>query len=128
MVRDGFCTGVRVVRLIDADTMEVEVKRHITVRLIHPNQYGKIIFDCPEKNTELGQEAIKFVQELLDNFLGTVRMFVPANDPIDMLDSITFNRTAAEIWLNDRNLAEILVENGFGRLIHKDNRTCTPWP
>jgi endonuclease YncB( thermonuclease family) len=126
-MREGFCTQAEVVRVIDADTVELEIKRRVIVRLIHPNQVADLIFDAPEKNTPLGIAAIQFVKCILSNFKGTIRLFVPAGKSDLVLDSVTFNRVAAEIWLDDQNLAELLCDNGYGRLVRRELRTTTSW-
>ena len=39
--RSGFCSPVNITRVIDGDTVEVELTRRFNVRLVHENKEGK---------------------------------------------------------------------------------------
>jgi endonuclease YncB( thermonuclease family) len=125
--RDGWTTEVDVVRIIDGDTMEVEIRRRFRVRLSHPHKYKTYIFDTPEKNTKLGKRALRCVKDLLNRFNGIVRVFVPARKTIELLDSSSLGRFNGEIWLDDQRLSGILLEKGLARMISRRKRKKTPW-
>jgi len=124
--RDGITTEVKILRVIDGDTFEVEISRKIQVRLIHQTESNEI-FDTPEKNTDFGKSVQEFVFDLFSNFHGKVKLFIPSEKSYDLLDILSFKRVLGEIWLGDRRLSDILLEHKYARLIKKENRTKTDW-
>lgn len=126
--RPGICKTAQVIRIEDADTIEVEVKFKFSVRLIGPG--GKRVYlDAPEKNTSAGVIAIKRVIELLtnenwNNEIGAPRfkeviIFIPENDPYELMDSNSWSRLNGEIWIGDKRLGDILLEEGLAVLKEK---------
>ena len=121
------CTPVTVTRIIDGDTLEVEITRRFNVRLVHhtnnQNDKGKQ-FNCPEKNTPKGQEAKKFVEDLLRGYINKrgelvapeVTMFVPLNKTEQLVDITSFNRVLSEIWVEGQQLTDILLNGNYGEL------------
>lgn len=125
--RNGITTEARIVEVIDGDTVEVEVCRRFKVRLSHPSKYKTYIFDTPEKGTLLGDAAKKYVRDLVEKHGGSVKVFIPSNGPLELMDMNSFNRLIGEIWLDDKRLTQILIDEGYGRIISKSKRTSTPW-
>lgn len=99
----GYCTEATVTRIIDGDTIEIEVKRKVKIRLLG--------IDVHEKNTENGKEAILFLEH---NVKGEkVLLFIPANKADILMDISSFERILGEIWVDNKNLSSILREEGF---------------
>ena len=121
--RSGFCSPVnKINRVIDADTLEVEITRKFNIRLIHENEEGKY-FNCPEENTQEGKVAKAFVEEITSGYTtphGTVNpeitLFVPANNTDQLMDINSFNRILGEIWIGEQKLTDILLQQGYGEL------------
>jgi len=124
--RSGWTTEVKITRVIDADTVEVEIKRKFAVRLAHPAEHG-FIFDTPEKNTEIGKKAIAWLKDRLKGFNGKVMLFVPLGKGESLMDFSSFSRIIGEIWLDKSRLTSILMEAGHGRLVKQSERTTKPW-
>ena len=124
--RAGWTTEVKITRIIDADTIEVEVRRRFSVRLAHPASKG-LIFDTPEKNTEIGKRAIAYLKDRLNSFTGKVTLFIPFGNNDVLMDFSSFSRVIGEIWLDKTRLTSILIEAGHGRLVKRIERTTKPW-
>lgn len=110
----GLCTPVTVTRIIDGDTIEVQICRRFHVRLcdISKQEENKLIFDCAEKNTKEGLDAKKFLEETI---LHTeVDLFVPSHGNSKLTDISTFQRILGEIFISGKKLTDILIEKGFG--------------
>jgi endonuclease YncB( thermonuclease family) len=115
--QSGFITDAKVLRVIDADTIEVEITRRFPLRLTHscPQTDYKVQFNAPEKNTAEGQDAIDFVKDLLDDHEVTV--FIPAGRSDSLTDINSFNRLLGNIWVDGKGwLTNLLLENGHGEL------------
>lgn len=108
----GLTTKATVVRVIDADTIEVAVTRTFHVRL-------KDLL-AAEKNTPEGKLAKEWVSQQLPN--GTeITLFIPANKPEKLMDINTFDRLLGYIWFKVKdayiNLADYIVDNKYGRYL-----------
>jgi len=104
--RPGFATEAKVTRIIDADTIEVEVKRTVKVRLLGCN--------VPDKNEKVSIEASDFVFDRLRECDNEVVLFVPAGkDPVRLGDIHSFERVLGEIWVGGSNLSDLLVWRGL---------------
>lgn len=106
---NGLTTEATVTKIIDGDTLELKIERTFNVRLTD----GKLPhFNVAEKNTPVGQAATSFLKQILPE--GTqVKVFIPTNNPEHLMDINSFNRIIGEIWVNGRQLTEILTESGF---------------
>ena len=106
--RPGFCSPInKIVRVIDGDTLEIELTRKFNVRLVHENEEGKQ-FNSPELSTPEGKKVKKFVEEIIsgrDNTTEypkpTYTLFIPAGNDINLMDINSFNRILGEIWIDD---------------------------
>lgn len=125
--QEGITTEVQILRVVDGDTMEVQIVRTFHVRLTHPAAKSNLIFDTPEKNTAFGRLVMNYVKDLVNNFKGTARLFIPAGKSIDLTDVLSFRRILGEIWLDNERLSDILIEKGYGRVIEDSKRVSTPW-
>lgn len=95
-------------RVLDGDTVEVEVRRTVRIRLL----------DCwaPETRTRdaaekvAGKEAQQALSELV---LGRdVRVDVPIEDQGKFGDAMSFGRVLGHVYLGDLSLAEVMVMAG----------------
>ena len=113
--RPGFCSPVKVTRVIDADTIEVELTRRFNVRLVHENYEGKY-FNAPEKNTTEGIDAANFVDEVIEEHDDNAVLFIPTGEDQKLMDFNSFSRILGEIWVDGERLTDLLIEYGYGEL------------
>lgn len=110
----GYSAQCAVARVIDGDTIEVEVKHLIRVRLLN----------CwsPESRTTDPEEKVRGLaakQHLIDlakpGSEGTV--FIPAG--YDLSKTQTLNRLLGYVWIDghEKSLNEIQVEAGYAKLV-----------
>ena len=102
----GLLIPVYYSRTIDGDTIEVEVRRRLNIRLRN--------IDVEELSTEKGVEAKKYVEELF-NLIGDnhILIFIPTNCPEKLMDFNSFERIIADIYVNKKNLADVLRSKGY---------------
>ncbi|SVC82712.1 uncharacterized protein METZ01_LOCUS335566, partial [marine metagenome] len=48
-----------------------------------------------------------------------VVIFIPENDPYELMDSNSWSRLNGEIWIGDKRLGDILLEEGLAILKEK---------
>lgn len=117
--RPGLSTEVKIVRVIDGDTVEVEITRRFPVRLVHENERG-LHFNADEKNTTSGKAAKKFLENLIyDDEPGEFKeiiLFIPAGQSINLTDINSFNRLLGEIWVDGEKVTETMIAHGHARL------------
>lgn len=98
--------GARILRVIDADTYDVEVDvgfrmvARLPLRLAH--------VDAPEHNTQAGQDAITFVKALLGTLPCPV--VVTTFKPTDK-----YGRYLAEVLVGDTDLAGTLLAHDHAK-------------
>lgn len=100
----GLLIPVNYSRVIDGDTVEVEIRRKFNVRLRD--------IDCPEKETEEGIEALDYVDTLM-NFADDILVFIPTNSPDKLMDFNSFERIVGDIYIKDKNLSTMLKAKGY---------------
>ena len=115
----GITTAVKVVRVIDGDTVDVEITRTIRVRLL----------DCwaPETRTRdpeekvKGYESKKYLHDLLKqvfyNDLAArkqkkVTLFIPADEQGELKDNFTFSRVLGRLFVSGEDVSELMIEAG----------------
>lgn len=101
----GWTTSANVIRAVDGDTIEVEIRRRFLVRINN--------LRCPEKTEPSGQEAKAFTDDLLTG--KTVIIQIPTNNPLNLLDWNSFNRAVANIWLDNESVRDIIISSGYGQ-------------
>lgn len=129
--KPGLCKKVSVVRVIDADTIEVQLVWNIKIRLLGPSN-DKFWMDAPEKNTPEGQAAIARILEVLTNpewmkdpKVGRFKeatLFIPSSKNLELLDITTFDRVLGELWVDGKCLGDLLVEEGIAKLRPKNKK------
>ena len=102
--KPGWITEVDYVRAVDGDTIEVEIRRRFKVRIQD--------IDIVESNSERGQEATEYVDEIL-NKAREIIVKIPTNNPLNLMDVNSFERIVGEIYVNGRKLSTILKRAGY---------------
>lgn len=91
---------MRVVRVIDGDTLEAEVSRRLRVRLL----------DCwaPELREPGGHEAQSFLAGLVAG--QTVTLQVPTEHELQA--AFSFGRVLGRIWIGGNDVSRLMIEAG----------------
>lgn len=106
--KEGFTTKAKVIRVIDGDTVEVEIKRTFPVRLIDPDNLDKH-FNMPERGTYRGEMVTKFLRNLLTGY--DVNLWIPAGkSSMKLTDINSFNRIIGAIWYRGQSVATQLQQ------------------
>jgi endonuclease YncB( thermonuclease family) len=100
----GWSTQAHVTRVLDGDTIEVEITRRVRVRLL----------DCwaPETRDPGGPASTANLKRLLGE--GEVTLLVPT-DSEDISDIWTFGRALGYVWSTadaDKSVSQLQVEQG----------------
>lgn len=111
----GWSTPCRVVAVIDGDTIDVEVKRTIRIRLLDCWSPESRTTDAAEKKRGLAaKEHLRAMAEGCD-----ATLFVPAGPDGDVKDLTTLGRVLGQVWLvrsdgtpEAESLAEMQVKAG----------------
>lgn len=112
----GWVTEARVIRVLDGDTIEVEVARRFKVRLLDPANIENKLFGAPEIDTPEGVKAKNFLTGLLTdlgNVLKSVRIFIPARQGTNLMDVQTFDRLLGFVWCDGKNISDVMLKKGF---------------
>lgn len=114
----GVTFPAKVVRVVDGDTIEVEVTRTVRIRLL----------DCwaPETRTRDAEEKLKgfaakaFLEERIQN--KNVKVYVPVEPGGKLGDSFSFRRALAHVWLDGegQSLSETMVNSGHATRTRND--------
>lgn len=113
----GWTTKAKIIRVIDGDTVEIEIRRTLKIRLVHSNAEG-LEFNAPESNTEAGQLAKSNLIELAEG--KECVLFLHAKDPVKLLDMNTFDRVLGEVWVDDKLITQEMMNRGLGQLYKKN--------
>jgi len=95
----GWTTQAEVVRVIDGDTVVIEIRRQVHVRLLD--------CWCPESRTTnlaekaRGMAAKQYVGELLKKLGRKVLAYIPADPTLNLSHEFTLGRVLGRIWLAD---------------------------
>ncbi len=107
---NGYTTEATVVRVVDGDTVEVEIRRRFIIRLTDDQRTP--YWNVEEKTTELGKQAICFLNKIL--YWGKkVKVFIPTNNPENLMDFNSFSRIVGKIWVDSRRVTDIMDEEGY---------------
>lgn len=99
-------------RVIDGDTVEVEISRRFNVRL------RNVL--VAEKNTAKGQAAKDFLTNEIAG--GEVVVFIPSNDPHKLMDINSFNRLVGDVWHNGMDVVDLIELHELGRRLKKGEK------
>jgi endonuclease YncB( thermonuclease family) len=101
----GYATPAKVLRVIDGDTIEVEITKRVVVRML----------DCwaPEMKglgKAAGQAAKDHLRAIVDGREITLEVPTEANGELAGL--FTFGRVLGRIWLSGQNVSGMMVAAG----------------
>lgn len=104
----GWTTDVRILRIVDGDTVDVEVRKILRVRLLDcwaPESRTK---DLAEKRRGLASKV--YLTELAND--EDAVLHVPGNEKL--IKIFTFGRVIGDLWLagDDETLSEKMIEAG----------------
>jgi len=110
-IKPGLILKVNPKRVIDGDTVAVEVtlKFHVRLRGVY----------APELHNDDGSGEISKnrLEDLLNRAEAeekSVYLYVPSNSPNDLMDSHSFNRVVGDLFIEDINVADLVdLENEF---------------
>jgi len=109
----AWITPATVLRVIDADTLEVAVTRKLRIRMLDcwaPEVHKTDI----EGEKELGLLAKAAVERLLEHAGPEVVVRIPTEGDQSLAHVITMGRFLGDVWLGDgRSLAEVLRRRGL---------------
>ena len=115
----GWTTDIEIKKVYDGDTVVVEIKRELTVRLMDcwcseirtrnkkektkgiaaRNHLRKILFE--KKEIDTGKLAYT-----------KATLHIPADDENQLKDIFTFGRVLGYIFVGGKNISEVMVESG----------------
>ena len=115
----GITTDVKVVRVVDGDTVDVSITRTVRVRLL----------DCwaPETRTKDPEEKVKGYEskKYLNNLLKQVfyndiaarkrkkiTLFIPADEQGELKENFSFSRVLGRLFVDGEDVSERMVEAG----------------
>lgn len=108
MMEPGWCTEAYYIRTVDGDTVELEIRRRVKIRLRDIDVY--------ESSTPEGEKATEFVKKTLDKSDNRIFVFIPAGDTLKLMDINSFERLVGDIEVNGKDLKELLRENGYEKV------------
>ena len=106
---EGFTTKAKVTRVIDGDTVDVEITRKVRVRLKDCWAPEKRSRDIVEK--QKGMASLSHLATILDD--KKIVLFIPADDKDEIKDIFTFGRVVGHIFLNGEDMSEHMIEAGY---------------
>ena len=115
----GITTDVKVVRVIDGDTVDVSITRTIRVRLL--DCYAPETRTKDSKEKVRGYESKKYLYDMLTQVFYNdraarkqkqVTLFMPADDKGELKDNFTFSRVLGRLFVNGEDVSELMVEAG----------------
>ncbi len=105
----GWSTPCKIVNVVDGDTVDVEVRRVIRVRLCDCWASETRTKDAAEKQRGLAaKEHLRAVSEGRD-----ATLFVPGGESVK--DRLTLDRVLGRVWVDGQELSELQVKGGFAR-------------
>ena len=105
---EGFTTKAKVSRIIDGDTVDVEITRKVRVRLKDCWAPEKRSRDIVEK--QKGMAAFSHLATKLHD--EEIVLFIPADDRGEIKDIFTFGRVVGYIFLDEEDMSEHMIQSG----------------
>ena len=106
--QEGFTTKAKVTRVIDGDTVDVEITRKVRVRLKDCWAPEKKSRDIVEK--QKGMASLAHLAAVIDD--KEIVLFIPADDKGEIKDVFTFGRVVGHIFYNEEDMSEHMIESG----------------
>lgn len=109
----SWTTPARLLRVIDADTLEVEVTRKLRIRVL--DCWAAEIHETGRPGEkELGLEAKAFVEALFEKLGPEIVVQIPTEGDESLAHVLTLGRFLGRVQLTDgRLLADVLRRKGF---------------
>ena len=99
-------------RVIDGDTVGVEISRRFNIRIRD--------LLVAEKDTAKGKAAKDFLAKEIAG--EEVVVFIPSNDPHKLMDINSFNRLVGDVWHNGMNVVDLIELHELGRRLKKGEK------
>lgn len=109
-MKDDYTRSALVARVIDGDTLELEIDNGFHTGL-KKQRLRLLGINCPELNTPEGQAAKEAVRAKVEGKQVVIRSHKDA-------DHDSFGRWLCEVWIGDESLNDWLVTNGHA--VRKD--------
>tara|TARA_R110000824_G_scaffold162282_5_gene337929 strand:- start:833 stop:1216 length:384 start_codon:yes stop_codon:yes gene_type:complete len=115
----GITTDCKVVRVVDGDTVDIEVTRTLRIRLLDCWAPETRTTDPVEKTK--GLESKKYLHNLLNerfyNDLAArkakkITLFIPADEKGEIKDNFTFSRVLGRLFVSGQDVSELMVAAG----------------
>lgn len=114
----AYITPARVVNVVDGDTIDVEIRKVLRIRLLdcwapEIHRDHRVPEDQRDAEKAKGFESKANLQALCDNEMVIVR--IPTDQGGDFAHIITMGRILGDVWLqkSSQSLSELQVEGGF---------------
>lgn len=104
---EGVTTKAKIVRVLDGDTVEVEISKRITVRLL----------DCwaPELNTEEGKASKAYLESIISRGQEVI-LQIPSSKTGNLSSLFTFGRVIGQLFNSlDENISEKMINEGHAK-------------
>ncbi len=115
----GITTDCKVVRVVDGDTVDIEITRTLRIRLLDcwapetrssdPNEKAKG-YDSKKYLHNLLNE--KFYNDLAARKSKQVTLFIPADEKGEIKDNFTFSRVLGRLFVDGQDVSELMVKAG----------------
>lgn len=110
----GLVTEANFVRVVDGDTIEVEIRRRFKVRVKD--------FLAEESNKQAGADAKDFAEKTFKKD-EKLTIWIPSNNPLKLVDFTSFDRIVGSIWFeNGENYADFMTFMGKGRYLKQGEK------
>jgi endonuclease YncB( thermonuclease family) len=107
-VETGLSANAQVVSVHDGDTITVEVRFRVPIRI--RDLYA------PELKEQTGPAAKEALESLLPVGSSCV-VFIPSKNPLLLMDSVSLGRIVGDVYnQQDINVAKDMIERGFGTI------------
>lgn len=113
MIQEGLMTKCEIVRIIDGDTMEIQVSRKIHVRLLDAW--------AAENNTEEGKKVTEAARQIIAAGK-EYHLFIPSDDNGNLSHLFTFGRILGCLYIDGKLLSDMLYEIGLIKRTKDDGK------
>ena len=105
----GWTTKAKVIYVVDGDTVDVEIRRVIRIRLLDCWAPESRTRDLDEKKR--GLESKARMKELVDGKEVTVH--IPTRSSGNIGKILTMNRVLGYVWIGDESVSQVMVDEGL---------------
>ena len=115
----GITTECKVVRVIDGDTVDIEITRTLRIRLLDCWAPETRTTDLEEKAKGLDSKKHlynllneKFYNDLAARKAKKITLFIPADEQGEIKDNFTFSRVLGRLFVSGQDVSELMVKAG----------------